>query len=163
VPLEKYFPEYTGGPDINKAAKYILWRFTQTNHWVNGSPGKTLTSPLFPWISRSKWIISETCRFCIRFLTPGLWPRSTATELPRFFFWFACHVEVPLAFPKVRTGHFLTRHDIRLDSPTWTQHFSRLLSAPQCPSFTLLIYLCSKRCLALAKLPILVTMSQKHY
>jgi len=31
VPLENYFPEYTGGPDINKAAKYILWRFTQTN------------------------------------------------------------------------------------------------------------------------------------
>lgn len=52
TPLEKYFPEYTGesarpscaeilfltsrvcfsgGPDINKAAKYILWRFTQTN------------------------------------------------------------------------------------------------------------------------------------
>jgi hypothetical protein len=31
VPLEKYFPEYTGGPDINKAAKYILWRFMQTN------------------------------------------------------------------------------------------------------------------------------------
>lgn len=31
VPLDKFFPEYTGGPDINKAAKYILWRFTQTN------------------------------------------------------------------------------------------------------------------------------------
>ena len=30
-PLERYFPEYTGGPDINKAAKFILWRFTQTN------------------------------------------------------------------------------------------------------------------------------------
>ncbi|GAC74489.1 hypothetical protein PANT_11d00082 [Moesziomyces antarcticus T-34] len=30
-PLSKYFPEYSGGPDINKAAKYILWRFTQTN------------------------------------------------------------------------------------------------------------------------------------
>lgn len=30
--LEKYFPDYTGGQDINKAAKYILWRFTQTNH-----------------------------------------------------------------------------------------------------------------------------------
>ena len=29
VPLERYFPEYTGGPDINKAAKSILWRFTQ--------------------------------------------------------------------------------------------------------------------------------------
>ena len=31
VPLERYFPEYTGGPDINKAAKYILWRFMPAN------------------------------------------------------------------------------------------------------------------------------------
>ncbi|KAF8950766.1 Guanine nucleotide-binding protein alpha-2 subunit [Entomortierella lignicola] len=31
VPLEKFFTDYTGGPDISKAAKYILWRFTQTN------------------------------------------------------------------------------------------------------------------------------------
>ncbi|KZP26354.1 G-protein alpha subunit [Athelia psychrophila] len=31
VPLEKYFPEYTGGPDPNKAAKYILWRFMLAN------------------------------------------------------------------------------------------------------------------------------------
>ncbi|KII91443.1 hypothetical protein PLICRDRAFT_51595 [Plicaturopsis crispa FD-325 SS-3] len=31
VPLERYFPEYTGGPDINKAAKYVLWRFMSTN------------------------------------------------------------------------------------------------------------------------------------
>jgi len=31
VPLERYFPEYTGGTDINKAAKYILWRFMQSN------------------------------------------------------------------------------------------------------------------------------------
>ncbi|KAF9218739.1 guanine nucleotide binding protein, alpha subunit [Gyrodon lividus] len=31
VPLEKYFPEYSGGADINKAAKYILWRFMQAN------------------------------------------------------------------------------------------------------------------------------------
>ncbi|KAK4685088.1 hypothetical protein P7C73_g5065, partial [Tremellales sp. Uapishka_1] len=31
VPLVHYFPEYSGGADINKAAKYILWRFTQTN------------------------------------------------------------------------------------------------------------------------------------
>jgi hypothetical protein len=31
VPLESYFPEYTGGVDINKAAKYILWRFMQVN------------------------------------------------------------------------------------------------------------------------------------
>ncbi|RHZ80765.1 hypothetical protein Glove_132g100 [Diversispora epigaea] len=31
APLEQYFPDYSGGSDINKAAKYILWRFTQTN------------------------------------------------------------------------------------------------------------------------------------
>lgn len=31
VPLEKYFPDYGGGNDANKAAKYILWRFLQCN------------------------------------------------------------------------------------------------------------------------------------
>jgi len=31
VPLERYFPEYTGGSDVNKGAKYILWRFMQAN------------------------------------------------------------------------------------------------------------------------------------
>jgi guanine nucleotide-binding protein G(i) subunit alpha len=31
VPLERYFSEYTGGSDINKAAKFILWRFMQAN------------------------------------------------------------------------------------------------------------------------------------
>ncbi|KAG8959466.1 Guanine nucleotide-binding protein alpha-2 subunit [Tulasnella sp. 408] len=31
VPLERYFPEYKGGSDINKAVKYILWKFTQAN------------------------------------------------------------------------------------------------------------------------------------
>ena len=31
MPLERYFSEYTGGSDVNKAAKYILWRFMQAN------------------------------------------------------------------------------------------------------------------------------------
>jgi guanine nucleotide-binding protein G(i) subunit alpha len=31
VALEKYFADYAGGPDVNKAAKYILWRFMQVN------------------------------------------------------------------------------------------------------------------------------------
>lgn len=31
LPLEKYFPDYTGGNDIKKAAKYVLWRFKQVN------------------------------------------------------------------------------------------------------------------------------------
>lgn len=30
-PLENYFPDYEGGNDVQKAAKYILWRFTQAN------------------------------------------------------------------------------------------------------------------------------------
>ncbi|KAI8378389.1 putative guanine nucleotide-binding protein alpha-3 subunit [Blakeslea trispora] len=30
-PLERYFPDYGGGDDANKAAKYILWRFLQCN------------------------------------------------------------------------------------------------------------------------------------
>lgn len=31
LPLEKHFPDYNGGDNINKAVKYILWRFTQVN------------------------------------------------------------------------------------------------------------------------------------
>ena len=31
VHLERFFPEYTGGTDVNKGAKYILWRFMQAN------------------------------------------------------------------------------------------------------------------------------------
>ncbi|KAF9524152.1 G-protein alpha subunit [Crepidotus variabilis] len=31
IPLEKSFPEYTGGADVNKAAKYILWKYMQLN------------------------------------------------------------------------------------------------------------------------------------
>jgi guanine nucleotide-binding protein G(i) subunit alpha len=30
-PLTRYFPDYTGGDDLNKAAKYLLWRFNQVN------------------------------------------------------------------------------------------------------------------------------------
>lgn len=30
-PLENHFPDYNGGDNINKAVKYILWRFTQVN------------------------------------------------------------------------------------------------------------------------------------
>ncbi|KAG7095899.1 guanine nucleotide-binding protein subunit alpha [Marasmius oreades] len=31
VPLARYYPEYKGGNDINKAAKFILWKFMQLN------------------------------------------------------------------------------------------------------------------------------------
>ena len=31
VQLERYFAEYTGGADINKVAKYILWKFMEVN------------------------------------------------------------------------------------------------------------------------------------
>ncbi|KAJ7634611.1 heterotrimeric G-protein alpha subunit, GPA3-like protein [Roridomyces roridus] len=31
IPLQRYFPEYIGGSDINNAARFILWRFMQAN------------------------------------------------------------------------------------------------------------------------------------
>ncbi|TFK31206.1 heterotrimeric G-protein alpha subunit, GPA3-like protein [Crucibulum laeve] len=31
MPLERHFPEYTGGTDIDKAVKYILWKFMKLN------------------------------------------------------------------------------------------------------------------------------------
>ncbi|CAO3616089.1 unnamed protein product [Cunninghamella blakesleeana] len=31
IPFEKYFPDYGGGDSVEKAAKYILWRFSQAN------------------------------------------------------------------------------------------------------------------------------------
>ena len=30
-PLGNYFPDYLGGNDVNRAAKYLLWRFNQVN------------------------------------------------------------------------------------------------------------------------------------
>ncbi|EMF15756.1 G-protein alpha subunit [Sphaerulina musiva SO2202] len=30
-PLGSYFPDYSGGNDVNRAAKYLLWRFNQVN------------------------------------------------------------------------------------------------------------------------------------
>ncbi|TFK67544.1 G-protein alpha subunit [Pluteus cervinus] len=31
VPLEEFFPEYIGGPDINNGIKFVLWRFSLAN------------------------------------------------------------------------------------------------------------------------------------
>lgn len=31
-PLANYYPDYNGGNDVNRAAKYIIWRFDQVNH-----------------------------------------------------------------------------------------------------------------------------------
>lgn len=31
IPLNEYFPDYSGGDDVNRAAKYLLWRFNQVN------------------------------------------------------------------------------------------------------------------------------------
>ncbi|KAJ7839332.1 guanine nucleotide binding protein, alpha subunit [Mycena olivaceomarginata] len=31
APLERHFPEYIGGPDIDKASRFVLWRFMQVN------------------------------------------------------------------------------------------------------------------------------------
>ncbi|KAJ7934332.1 hypothetical protein B0H13DRAFT_1495792, partial [Mycena leptocephala] len=31
IPLAHHFPEYSGGKDLQKAVKYILWKFLQEN------------------------------------------------------------------------------------------------------------------------------------
>jgi guanine nucleotide-binding protein subunit alpha len=31
IPLRHYFPEYEGGSDLQKATKYILWKYMQEN------------------------------------------------------------------------------------------------------------------------------------
>ena len=31
APMKDYFPDYNGGNDFNRAAKYLLWRFNQMN------------------------------------------------------------------------------------------------------------------------------------
>ncbi|CCH42271.1 Guanine nucleotide-binding protein G(o) subunit alpha [Wickerhamomyces ciferrii] len=43
-PLENYFPDYSGGNDANKAAKYILWKFTRVNR--SGLP-------IYPYITQA--------------------------------------------------------------------------------------------------------------
>jgi hypothetical protein len=46
-PLGNYFPDYNGGDDVNKAAKYLLWRFNQVNRaHLNLYPQFVI----FPWI-----------------------------------------------------------------------------------------------------------------
>lgn len=50
VPLERSFPEYAGGDDVNKAAKYILWRFLQTNRArLSVYPQYVLLALFFPF------------------------------------------------------------------------------------------------------------------
>ena len=46
-PLGNYFPDYSGGNDVNKAAKYLLWRFNQVNRaHLNLYPQSVAPCPL---------------------------------------------------------------------------------------------------------------------
>jgi hypothetical protein len=46
-PLGNYFPDYSGGNDVNRAAKYLLWRFNQVNRaHLNLYPQYVLSSSL---------------------------------------------------------------------------------------------------------------------
>jgi guanine nucleotide-binding protein G(i) subunit alpha len=51
VPLERYFPEYTGGSDINQAAKYILRRFIRANRARLPVYGQYVVPPLVVLLS----------------------------------------------------------------------------------------------------------------
>lgn len=44
-PLGNYFPDYSGGNDVNKAAKYLLWRFNQVNRAHLNLYPQYVTSP----------------------------------------------------------------------------------------------------------------------
>lgn len=45
-PLGNYFPDYSGGNDVNRAAKYLLWRFNQVNRaHLNLYPQYVMTHP----------------------------------------------------------------------------------------------------------------------
>lgn len=47
-PLGNYFPDYSGGNDVNKAAKYLLWRFNQVNRaHLNLYPQLVMPLPTF--------------------------------------------------------------------------------------------------------------------
>jgi hypothetical protein len=47
IPLSDHFSEYAGGPDVQKAAKFILWKFTQENKGkLSIYPQCVLSSPL---------------------------------------------------------------------------------------------------------------------
>ena len=53
-PLSNYFPDYSGGNDVNRAAKYLLWRFNQVNRaHLNLYPQyvTTISYPI-PWHDR---------------------------------------------------------------------------------------------------------------
>lgn len=68
TPLENYFPEYSGGPDINKAAKYILWRFTQTNrarlsvypHLTQATDTSNVSAPPPPFLISSVLLLTNS-------------------------------------------------------------------------------------------------------
>ena len=72
VPLERYFPEYTGGSDINKAAKYILWKFMQANRArLSVYPQYVSLSSFFPFVGQFDFSPSPDASFypCTMLLT----------------------------------------------------------------------------------------------
>ena len=64
VPLERYFPEYTGGSDINKAAKYILWKFMQANR------ARLSVYPQYVFLSSFVPLLLASLTFSLRGMLP---------------------------------------------------------------------------------------------
>ncbi len=53
-PLGNYFPDYSGGNDVNKAAKYLLWRFNQVNRAHLNLYPQSVTASLPPHMKMPK-------------------------------------------------------------------------------------------------------------
>ena len=77
----RYFPEYTGGSDVNKAAKYILWRFMQANR---------ARLSVYP-----QYVFSFFPRL-FRVLTPWWWSLTQATDTTNIRLVFAAVKETIL-------------------------------------------------------------------
>lgn len=71
-PLSNYFPDYSGGNDINRASKYLLWRFNQVNRahlnlypqWVVSVRLSRITGKLTRNTASRKLLIRQISDWC---------------------------------------------------------------------------------------------------
>jgi guanine nucleotide-binding protein subunit alpha len=82
-PLSSYFPDYSGGNDVNRAAKYLLWRFNQVNRaHLNLYPQYvTMTRfPCIPIIALTDYQKSHTSHRYFKY--PSRFRRSQRNDSP---------------------------------------------------------------------------------
>jgi len=108
-PLGKYFPDYSGGNDVNRAAKYLLWRFNQVNR---------------AHLNTSNWYIKYPTGLCCS-------QRNNSSECPERFRHSVMVapetlIRIP-TLPEEHTSRFLCIHDTHTSLPPTVgkNHFPR--------------------------------------